>query len=86
MEKHRIVTALRDNDFEYIKSDAATREQIKRYMDRILEMPNVDLDYQLRVAMQKLSILRISEQVLNGNLKENLQKLSQLSSQGATYN
>lgn len=29
-------------------------------MDRILEMPNIDLDSHLRIAMKKLSILRIS--------------------------
>lgn len=60
MEKYEHIQKLRSSEFEYIKSEAATRDNIKRYMDKILEMPNVDLDYELRIAMQKLSILRIS--------------------------
>ena len=60
IEKYQTIQTLRFSDFDYVKSEVATREQIKRYMDPILEMPNVDLDYQLRIAMQKLSILRIS--------------------------
>jgi hypothetical protein len=82
VEKYEHIQKLRLSEFEYVKGEAATRDNIKRYMDKILEMPNVDLDYQLRIAMQKLSILRISQQMLQGNLKENLQKLSQMSSQG----
>jgi len=59
--KYQRIQDLRKAQFDFIKSEEATDEDIKTFIDKVLDIPNIDLDDELRVAMDKLSILRISK-------------------------
>jgi hypothetical protein len=54
--------------FEQVKSEAASKEEIIRYLRQVDVFENVDLDTERQIAREKLSLLRLIQSSVDGKL------------------
>ena len=70
--KYNTILKIKKNDFQYVKGETATVEEILKFIQRIDEIENIDLDHERDLAKKKLSIIRLGKRYLDGTLSTSL--------------
>ena len=71
------IQQLKGIEFERIKAEEASQEEITNYLKRINSFENVNLDHQKDIASKKLSLMRIGQKYLDGSLSQQLLSIQQ---------